>query len=96
MEVFVFARFHAREGEENALEAALRDQLHSVRADASCLAVGTFRYTHDPRLFYLYSRWIDEAAFNSHAGLPHSMRFLERVRPLIDHPSDVSWTKSLC
>lgn len=27
-----------------------------------------------------------------HAGLPHTVRFLERVQPLIDHPLDVTRT----
>jgi quinol monooxygenase YgiN len=47
----------------------------------------------DPRLFYIHSRWTDEAAFENHAGLPHTVRFLERVEPLIDHPLDVTRTE---
>lgn len=49
-----------------------------------------FRSTRDPQLFYIHSRWKDEAAFENHAGLPHTLRFLERVQPLIDHPLDVT------
>ncbi len=55
-----------------------------------CLAIGAFRSTRDPQLFYVHSRWTDEAAFDSHAELPHTVRFLERVQPLIDHPLDVT------
>src|SRR6266850_1143374 len=44
----------------------------------------------DPRLFYIHSRWKDEAAFESHAGMPHTVRFIERVTPLIDHPFEVN------
>jgi quinol monooxygenase YgiN len=39
---------------------------------------------------YIHSRWTDEAAFDIHAGLPHTARFLARVQPLIDHPLDVT------
>ena len=56
MELFIFARFHAR----------------------------------DPRLYYIHSHWKDEAAFDSHAGFPHTVRFVGRVEPLIDHPLDVT------
>jgi quinol monooxygenase YgiN len=31
-----------------------------------------FRSIRDPRLFYIHSRWVDEAAFDTHAGLPHT------------------------
>jgi quinol monooxygenase YgiN len=41
-------------------------------------------------LFYIHTSWIDEAAFGQHAALPHTVRFIERVQPLIDHPLDVT------
>jgi quinol monooxygenase YgiN len=44
----------------------------------------------DPQLFYIHSRWKDEPAFESHAALPHTQRFVERVAPLLDHPLDVT------
>jgi quinol monooxygenase YgiN len=47
------------------------------------------RSIRDPRLFYIHSRWQDEAAFERHAGLPHTVRFVGRVESLIDHPLDV-------
>jgi len=90
LELFIFARFHAREGEEDAVGAAMRDMLGPVRAEPGCLAIDAFCSTRDPRLFYVHSRWIDEAAFDLHAELPHTVRFVERVEPLIDHPLDVT------
>jgi quinol monooxygenase YgiN len=33
---------------------------------------------------------LDEAAFDHHAGLPHTRRFIERVVALIDHPLDIT------
>jgi quinol monooxygenase YgiN len=95
VELFIFARFHAREGQEDAVEAAMRDMLGPVRAECGCVAIEAFRSTRDPRLFYIHSRWIDEAAFDIHAGLPHTVRFVERVQPLIDHPLDVTRTRRL-
>ncbi len=90
MELFIFARFHAREGEEDAVADAMRDMRGPVRAEPGCLAIEYFRSTRDPRLFYIHSRWIDEAAFEIHAELPHTVQFLRRVQPLIDHPLDVT------
>jgi quinol monooxygenase YgiN len=41
---------------------------------------------------YIHSRCNDEAAFDRHAQLPHTVQFLEMVQPLIDHPLEVTRT----
>jgi quinol monooxygenase YgiN len=89
-ELFIFSRFHALPGDENAVETALRDVVGPSSKEPGCLSITAFRSIRDPRLFYIHSRWKDEAAFEVHAGLPHTVRFLERVALLIDHPIDVT------
>ena len=95
MELFIFARFHARPGQEDAVESALRETVAPSREEPGCLSIHAFRSVRDRRLFYIHSRWKDEAAFEVHAGLPHTVRFIERVAPLIDHPLDVNRTERL-
>ena len=90
--MFVFARFHARPGCESALADAVREVVPASRAEPGCLDIHAFRSTRDPQLIYIHSRWRDEAAFEEHAGLPHTVRFLQRAEPLIDHPLDVART----
>ena len=90
MELFIFGRFHARPGDESAVAEALRDVVAPSREEAGLLSIQAFRSTRDPRLFYIHSRWIDEAAFEHHATLPQTVRFIERVQALIDHPLDVT------
>jgi quinol monooxygenase YgiN len=90
MECFIFARFHARPGHENAVAQALLDVVAPSREEPGCLSIHAFRSTRDSRLFYVHSRWRDEATFENHAGLPHTVRFVGRVEPLIDHPLDVA------
>ena len=90
MELFIFARFHARPGYEGAVAETLRDVLAPSREEQGCLSIDAFRSVRDPQLFYVHSRWKNEAAFEDHAGLPHTMRFVERVQLLIDHPLDVT------
>ncbi len=95
MEVFIFARFHARPGNEAAVAEALLEVAAPSREESGCLSLQDFQSLHDPQLFFVHSRWRDEAAFEHHARLPHTLRFLERVEPLIDHPLDVARTKQL-
>jgi quinol monooxygenase YgiN len=93
--LYIFARFHAREGLEERVAQAMREMLPPVRAESGCIFIEVFRSVRDAKLFYLHSRWVNEAAFELHATLPHTRRFIETVGPLIDHPLDVVRTKSL-
>ncbi len=95
MEMFLFARFHARPGQEAAVAEALRDVVLPSREEAGCLGIRAFRSTRDRQLFYIHSRWKDEAAFEHHAGLPHTVRFVARVEPLIDHPFEAIRTEQI-
>ena|SRR5690348_9364239 len=91
-QLFVFARFRAHEGREDALAAALREVVAPTREEPGNLAIAVFRSVRDPRLFYVHSRWVDEAAFDHHGDLPHTLRFIAAVEPLIDHALDVHRT----
>ncbi len=95
MELFIFARFHAREGQQEAVAAALRTEVRSSRAEPGCITHDAYRSTRDHRLFFIHSGWVDGAAFDRHAEMPHTVRFLESVRPLIDHELDVTRALSL-
>jgi quinol monooxygenase YgiN len=90
MELYIFARYHAGVGNEAAVADALADVVGPTRAEEGCLDIHAFRSIRDPRLFYIHSRWTDEDAFDAHAALPHTVHFVERVQPLIDHPLDVT------
>src|SRR5216117_3305442 len=93
VEQYGFVRLHAREGEQRAVEEALRDVLGPTREEAGCLNIHAFRSIRDQRLFFIHSRWVDEAAFQVHGKLPHTLRFLERVDALLDRPRDVTRTE---
>ena len=92
MEQFVFVKLHAREGSEKAVEQALRDVMGPSREEPGCLDFHLFRSMRDPRLFFIHSRWRDEAAFQKHAELEHTIRFLKIVDALVDQPREVSRT----
>ena len=95
MGLFIFARFHALEGQERAVEEVLGEEVRLARFDPGCLGHQAFRSTHDPRLFFIHSHWTDEAMFEAHAALPHTLNFVERIRPLIDHKLEVTHTRPL-
>jgi quinol monooxygenase YgiN len=95
VEQYSFVRLHAREGQENAVEEALREVMGHSREEEGCLSFHIFRSMRDQRLFYIHSKWSDEAVFQKHATLPHTVRFLERVDALLDQPRDVTRTEMI-
>ncbi|HUI86079.1 MAG TPA: putative quinol monooxygenase [Nitrososphaerales archaeon] len=84
-ELFIIARFHAREGQEGAVAEALRSEVLSSRADPGCLSHEAYRSVRNPRLFFIESHWVDDAAFETHIGLPHTVQFAESIQLMIDH-----------
>jgi len=56
---------------------------------------GAFQSLRDPDEFYIHSRWKDQAAFDHHAALPHTVRFVAEVEPLLDHPFKASLMKQI-
>ena len=95
VEQYVFVRLHAREGQERGVEVALREVAGASREESGCLSFDTFRSVRDQRLFYIHSRWVDERAFERHAELAHTVRFLERVDVLLDQPRNVTRTERI-
>jgi quinol monooxygenase YgiN len=95
MELSIFARFHAKEDCEAAVATVLREVVGPTREEQGCLGIQAFSSIRNPRLFYIYSRWRNEAAFDNHAGLPHTVRFVSQMETLIDHPLEVTRARPL-
>ncbi len=95
IELAIIARFRALDGQEEAVAAALCEQVQSTRGEPGCLQIGAYASTRDRRLFFIQSRWADEAAFDVHAELPRTKRFVETMESLIDHPFDVARVKAI-
>ena len=91
-EIFIFARFHAKEGLQRAVAESIREVLGPTRQEPGCLSIHAYGAHQDPRLWYIHSHWTDETAFDRHTQLPHTLRFVEKVQALIDHPLDVTRT----
>jgi quinol monooxygenase YgiN len=93
VELDVFARFHAVSGQEARMAEVLREQTRAVRLEPGCLYIQGCRSKKDPSRFLLFSRWSDEPAFQLHADLPATDRFIATMEQLSDQPVDVhrSW-----
>ena len=50
------------------------------------LRIDVFESVREPLVFAVYSEWVDEAAFETHATLSHTLRFLAAAETLLPHP----------
>jgi len=95
MDISVFARLHARPVKRNEVQQAMFEVQGPTRLEPGCLSYGAFHSVRDPDEFYIHTRWLDRAAFERHAELPHTVRFVETVEPLLDHPFKVTLPEQL-
>jgi len=57
-----------------------------TQAETGCLAIHVLESLREPPVFAIHSEWVDEAAFELHAQLPHTLRFLAAAEELLTHP----------
>jgi len=79
-------RFEPKPGKEAAFREEILRASSITRTESDCLAMHVFESIREPCLFVIYSEWRDEAAFERHVTLPHTVRFLEAARELLTHP----------
>ena len=85
MSMHLFVRFEPRAGKANEFRQELRRVVEPTRAEAGCIAVDAFESWRGPFTFAIHSQWVDEASFELHAGLPHTVRFLKAADGLLTH-----------
>lgn len=95
MELYIFGRFHVHLGKEETFIEVLRQVITASRYDQGCQEIHGYRSVRDERLFYIHSRWKDEQAFENHAHMPHTVKFVAQAEALIDHPLDVTRAESI-
>ncbi len=74
MAYVVIARWTAREGEEEAVAAAIDALIEPSRAEPGILMYQPHRDPADPRVFVLYEQYVDEAAYAAHGASEHFQR----------------------
>ena len=72
------------------MERAFREEVLRVngpsRHEPGCMRIDVFETVREPVEFAIYSEWVDEAAFELHATLPHTVAFIAAAEKLLTHP----------
>ncbi len=86
MSMHFLVRFEATPAKEPDFREALRQVLEPTRAEPGCIAILAFETLRPPIVFAIHSEWVDEAAFELHTQLPHTIRFLAAAEALLTQP----------
>jgi len=79
-------RFEPLRGKVEAFRKELLRVCEHSREEPGCLGLDVFESLHDPRTFAIHSEWVDEPAYERHAKLPHTRRFVRAAASLLAHP----------
>ena len=71
MAYVVCAKWIAKEGEEAAVQEAVDALLEPSRGEAGVLLYQPHRDPEDPRVFFFYEQYTDEAAYKAHVESDH-------------------------
>ena len=86
MSFHFIVRFEPLRGKATAFREELLKVNEPSRAEKGCLRIDMFETVREPIVFAIYSEWVDEEAFELHAALPHTLRFLAEAEALLSHP----------
>ncbi len=95
MAVHFFVRLEPLAGKDLEFQLELLRVVEASRSEAGCLAIHAFESLREPRVFTIHSEWVDEAAFELHAQLPHTVRFVAAAKELLTHPIDGLRTRQI-
>ena len=86
MSVHFFVRFEPLAGKQAEFREELLRVIEATRTENGCLAIHAFESLREPVVFAIHSEWKDEAAFELHTQLPHTIRFLGAAEKLLPYP----------
>jgi quinol monooxygenase YgiN len=86
LSIHFIVRFEPRAGMEMQFREELLRVVEPTRAEIGCVAIHISESLREPFLFAIHSEWADEAAFELHTQLPHTVRFLAAAAELLTHP----------
>lgn len=85
MTYVVAVTWRAREGEEDRVGEILGEVAAHSRLEPGCEMFIAHRSMEDPRAFFLYEQYVDEAAFKEHGQSEHFKRWvLGEAVPLLE------------
>jgi (4S)-4-hydroxy-5-phosphonooxypentane-2,3-dione isomerase len=71
----------AKVGHETEVAAVFQKLTEESRKEAGCLMYQVHRHKTDPRRFFIYEQYKDDAALEVHRSAPHFLRYVKKELP---------------
>lgn len=92
----LYAEFTALPGNEARVRELLLELTTDVRAEDGNVAFVPFTLQSDPRRFFVFEVYADDAAFREHVGATHGARFNAALAGLVEgSSSSLTWLTSI-
>ncbi|WP_026694722.1 putative quinol monooxygenase [Peribacillus kribbensis] len=82
-EITINAILKAKQGEEEALRAAMIKVLEPSRSEAGCIQYTLHESEEDAGVFVFYEKWKDDAALQAHIQSPHYVEYRAVTKDLL-------------
>lgn len=83
MSIHFIVRLQPQPGKDKEFREELFRVVEPTRAEPGCVAIHVYESLKEPFEFAIHSEWADEAAFQLHASLPHTVRFIAAADRLL-------------
>ena len=92
MPVILYAEFTATPGSESQIEALISGLAEEVRREPGNTEFTVYRERDNPRKFFVFEQYLDEASFETHISADYSAIFNQRLSSLIEEgESQLTW-----
>jgi autoinducer 2-degrading protein len=73
----------AKVGQESAVEEVLAKLTAEARKEPGCAMFQVHRHRTEPRRFFIYEQYKDDAALEAHRNTPHFLQYARKDLPKI-------------
>lgn len=81
----VIATLIARPGQASVLQQHLETLVQATRQEPGCITYELHQDLENPEGFYMFERWVDAAALQTHDGSAHIQAFRAAAGDLLGH-----------
>src|SRR5687767_15840615 len=92
MPVILYAEFTAKPGSEAEVETLISSLAEEVRREPGNTEFTVYRERDNPRKFFVFEQYLDEASFEAHIGADYGVVFNRQLSNLIEEgESQLTW-----
>jgi quinol monooxygenase YgiN len=92
MSVILYAEFTAKPGSESQVEFLISGLAEEVRREPGNTEFTVYRERDNPRKFFVFEQYLDEASFEAHISAEYGAIFNQQLSSLIEEgESQLTW-----